>query len=255
MIYFHKIIPLFVSPLFVFITFCVLSLWLRKKWFFVVGFSQLIFMSFPFVSNVMWSALEADYRPFQWEDRSLRGDNSIDAIVVLSGMLGSETLPDGTTRVVTNGSMDRFFVGVDLFKDGLAPVLIFTSGQLPWQRQPESVYLSALAIEMGVPPSSILITEVAQNTHEEAVGVRALLEDGSTIALVTSAFHMPRATHIFENYGLVVEPVPVNFRSSRGSNIRLLDLIPTASALSSASAAIREYIGIIYYRLFVELVK
>ena len=170
-----------------------------------------------------------------------------DAIVVLSGMLIDESTPWG--RVVDWGGSGRFFGGVELYKLGKSDKLIFTGGIMPWQEQatPEGVVLKRIAQEMGVPEKSILVTDNVQNTEQEALEVRKLLNiERPLILLVTSAYHMPRAQKIFEHLGFNVVDYPVDFKI-HGREITPMDFLPSSNGLSLVDTVIRERIGQVYY--------
>ena len=79
-----------------------------------------------------------------------------------------------------------------------------------------------------------------------------MLPAGSTVLLITSAFHMPRAQRLFQRQGLSVLPFPVDFQATGAWAENLLqnplNLAPTADGLQSSSRAIREAIGRTLYR-------
>jgi uncharacterized SAM-binding protein YcdF (DUF218 family) len=140
------------------------------------------------------------------------------------------------------GGVDRFFGGLELYTSGKTPLLIFTGGLLPWQtdQEPEGEVLRRFAIRMGVPSDAVRVSELAQNTQQEAVVVKKLLgEKSMNIILVTSAFHMPRAQKLFEQVGFNVTPYPVDFWVVI-QDVRPMDFLPNAGALSMVDASIRE---------------
>lgn len=68
------------------------------------------------------------------------------------------------------------------------------------------------------------------------------------ILLVTSAFHLPRARLLFEHAGLSVIAFPVDFSYTQTGAVSLLDLLPSARALSWTQTAMREMCGRLFYR-------
>ncbi|MDG1144627.1 MAG: YdcF family protein, partial [Burkholderiales bacterium] len=165
-----------------------------------------------------------------------------DAIVVLSGNASPIETEEGF--IFQWGDPDRFFGGIALFKAGKAPTLVFTGGKLPWDRgnQTEGDYLKGEAISQGVPEDHILVTQAVQNTAQEALAVKALLGDNTTkIILVTSAFHMPRATSLFEAKKLFVIPYPVDFKSTNGERT-IMNFIPSTGGLHGTFTASREFL-------------
>ena len=68
-----------------------------------------------------------------------------------------------------------------------------------------------------------------------------------TIILVTSSFHMPRASCC--SIGPVSSrPYPTDFRSGGGHG-DWMSLVPSAGGLKETSDAVREFIGRVYYRV------
>ena len=179
-----------------------------------------------------------------------------DAIVVLGGML---------TSIRTNRGIDfewidpdRFFGGVDLALANKAHYLIFASGKLPWEKglTTEDVFLKKKALTDGISEDRILVTKPVEKTSDEAMAVKELLEDQfgpqPKIILVTSAFHMERAKALFNQYGFIVTPYPVDFKAN-ASDLTPMSFMPSAYALKDVEFALRELMGRLYYstlRLF-----
>ena len=68
------------------------------------------------------------------------------------------------------------------------------------------------------------------------------------VALVTSAYHMPRAMLAFSRAGISCVPAPTDYRVSRGK-ISLAAALPSFASLSASFASLREYLGLIQYRV------
>jgi uncharacterized SAM-binding protein YcdF (DUF218 family) len=121
-----------------------------------------------------------------------------DAIVVM-GRGGADS--DG---VLTNRSLRRLLLGVDLYNGALAPVLVLSGSA------PETEARKALAREMGVPDKAILVSAKARTTREEASEIRRLLLPlgRQRILLVADPIDMPRTRVLMERSGFEVHPVP-----------------------------------------------
>lgn len=121
-----------------------------------------------------------------------------DAIVVM-GRGGADS--DG---VLTNRSLRRLLLGVDLYNGALAPVLVLSGSA------PETEARKALAREMGVPDKAILVSAKARTTSEEASEIRGLLLPlgRQRILLVADPIDMPRTRVLMERSGFEVHPVP-----------------------------------------------
>jgi uncharacterized SAM-binding protein YcdF (DUF218 family) len=112
----------------------------------------------------------------------------------------------------------------------------------------------------GVPEEAILQQNRSQNTREDALySVQMLQERGAQrILLVTSAMHMPRAIALFEHLEIEVIPAPVDYTVTQAGwdNLMTFDwqatpvnMLPNTSSLGLTTNALKEYIGLLMYRL------
>jgi uncharacterized SAM-binding protein YcdF (DUF218 family) len=192
-----------------------------------------------------------------WADRRPAADAaSADAIVVLSE---GRILAPGDAAISEWRDSDRFFGGVELYRAGKAPRLVFTGGAVPWQPKAPSdgAVMRETARTMGVPDSAVVTTGPVANTEEEAHAVAQLLgvRAGANtvprrhILLVTSAYHMRRARLLFEGAGMDVTTFPVDFQLSATEGWHLWNLLPSVSALQRTEMIWRESYGTLFYRL------
>ena len=149
---------------------------------------------------------------------------------------------------------DRFLAGLDLYRAGKAPRLLFTGGASPFRpgQPPEGQRSLQEARQLGIPAAAMASTPPVVNTAEEAAAIRKLLPARARVLLVTSAFHMRRAQRLFERQGLKVLPFPVDFQA-RGRWAGPLwrdpsQWLPSARALDDSSRALRELLGRLVYR-------
>lgn len=184
-----------------------------------------------------------------------------DAIVVLGG--GTEANAPPRRSVEINGAGDRILYAARLHREGLAPVVLVSGGNISWLSSRPSSPAEEMAeiLEfVGIPKEAIWIQDQSQNTYEDAVFSYDLLtEKGiNRIILVTSATHMPRSYALFEAQGLEVIPAPADyavpdyvwndiFREDFAGI--LVDIIPSASALSMTTTCLKEYLGFFIYQL------
>jgi uncharacterized SAM-binding protein YcdF (DUF218 family) len=246
-IYLHKILPLFVLPVGICLGLLALSRVLGRRAFAWGAAALLWGGSLPLTGALLMRATERGA-----ERAPAEAAPSADAIVVLSS---SRSVAPGAAAISEWADADRFYGGVELFKAGRAPLLIFTGGWVPWapDAPPEGDVLREHAIDLGVPSHRILTTRKVVNTADEAAAVKsleALRSPDARILLVTSAYHMPRARRLFERAGLAVSPFPVDFKSDRTTPLNAMDLVPTAAALATTEAALREIYGGLFYRIF-----
>ncbi|GAB3175696.1 YdcF family protein [Streptomyces incanus] len=90
---------------------------------------------------------------------------------------------------------------VDLYKRGMAPLLVFTGATSPTTRdrmpRGEAVHYQERALELGVPSSAVLVEPRARNTGENIRFSRDLLEeagvDVSSVLLISKPYEERRA--------------------------------------------------------------
>ncbi len=111
-----------------------------------------------------------------------------------------------------NYAGDRAFHAAELYREGLAPVVV-ASGRMLRQNASLADLMGHDLESFGVPPKSIVkLSHRAQNTREEAVEVARLIQarGWKRVLVVTSNYHARRARFIFER----VLPPGVSLRVS-----------------------------------------
>ena len=151
---------------------------------------------------------------------------------------------------------DRFWAGVELSKYNPTANLIFTGAKhAGYPAAPsEGAILRNFAIKAGVDPSVIYVSDQVRNTYEESLAVKKVFEEKFKqssgdwrVALITSAFHMPRASSLFSRAGFTIIEYPVDFKASQQTGF--LRFFPFSGNFATSEFAIREFIGRIYYRI------
>jgi uncharacterized SAM-binding protein YcdF (DUF218 family) len=113
--------------------------------------------------------------------------------------------------------------GIDLWRRGLAPRLIFTGGPGDRDTTSEAAVAERYAIDHGVTPGAIMIENAGRSTAESMQHVAALMdaEPSRTVILVSDPFHMLRLTILARRYGLTAyasptrtSPISTNWRES-----------------------------------------
>jgi len=103
--------------------------------------------------------------------------------------------------------------------------------------------------KQGIPSSRLVLESKSRNTAENARLTYTLVQPkpGQTWALVTSAFHMPRAMRSFARAGWTgLVPYPVDYRSGRFADEIGWNL---AKNLQTLNTVVREYVGLLAYSL------
>jgi uncharacterized SAM-binding protein YcdF (DUF218 family) len=159
--------------------------------------------------------------------------SNADAIVVLgAGLIHAGLLKEE--------SMRRVVRGVELYKQGLAPLLILLGSGVPSESEAE--VRSRFASAMGIPLDAIIKLETT-NTRVESTQTASLLRPRNLhrIILVTESLHMRRAKLAFERAGFEVWPgVSANYPAA---------LSQPADRLWLAMRVAQESAALIYYRL------
>jgi uncharacterized SAM-binding protein YcdF (DUF218 family) len=106
--------------------------------------------------------------------------------------------------------------------------------------------MTAALISLGVPAGHVETDDVAEHTVDSARNLAARLR-GSPFYLVTSAGHMPRALLAFRAQGLEPLPAPTDFQTL--PELRRTSPLPSPLALYRSDIAVREHLGILWYRL------
>lgn len=119
--------------------------------------------------------------------------------IVVAARGGSDA--DG---VLTNRSMRRTLLGVDLYGRGLAPVIVFSGSDAEIDARVR------LARSLGVPPDHILVAAGARTTSEEAAALAGVLgpRGARRVLLVADPIDMPRTRLLLERRGFAILPVP-----------------------------------------------
>jgi uncharacterized SAM-binding protein YcdF (DUF218 family) len=187
-----------------------------------------------------------------------------EAIVVLGGGETERAAPRPAHEV--NEAGDRLLYAQYLFSQGAAPHLLLTGGIVPVDNPgsssttPGAEVMASILTQIGVPREALWLEGNSRNTYENAVESKKILDRAGIrrIVLVTSALHMPRSAAIFEKQGFEVIPAPTDYLVtdrdwayylSPDWRVQLFNLIPTAEDLHFTTLALKEYLGILVYRL------
>ena len=135
-----------------------------------------------------------------------------DAVVVLGG--GTDL--DDTGAVQLGSAGDRLRAGHALWRERRAPLLVATgTGLLGSERARD---LAAEAAELwrgwGVPDAAMLLIPGPVNTRREIerLANEAALRGWKRIAIVSSAWHLPRALALARRFGLPADGLPADCR-------------------------------------------
>jgi uncharacterized SAM-binding protein YcdF (DUF218 family) len=244
-----KIVTPFLVPPGIFVVFLLVSsLWfLRRKSRkasavnFFLAFLVWIVSIAP-VSDAMLRGLEAQF--------SIPGNPEGDVIILLGGGV-DDVVPDlSGIGAPSEEMMGRIMTAVRLQRRLHIPIIV-SGGIVFKDKKAEAPIVRRFLVDLGVPGENIITEERSRDTIENArysmkiCGARGY----SRALLVTSASHMKRALLSFRNAGMEVTPFPSGFKAMGKKNYGWEDFLPDAGELKKGSTAIRECIGLLYYKV------
>src|SRR5439155_17548504 len=112
---------------------------------------------------------------------------------------GAKAYADGTP---SDALADRVRTACALYRDGLAPRLLFSGGP------GEPAAMQHLAASLGVPEAAVLRDSEGVNTESTARNTVALLHAPSRVLAVSHFYHLPRIKMTYQRYGSEVYTVP-----------------------------------------------
>ena len=173
-----------------------------------------------------------------------------DAIVVLGGGVAPAVPPEREFPSLTE-SADRVWTAARLYRAGIAPRIIVSGGGfLAENNGPATTEAEAMRrflVELGVPDSAIVSESGSNNTIENIFNVRRMVGD-RPVALITSAFHRPRAMRIASVAKLNASAFPVNFHALRSTRPPWENWVPTIEGMGETMLGVRELIGLWFDR-------
>lgn len=170
---------------------------------------------------------------------------SAQAIVVLGGGV-IERSPEYGEAVVGSESLVRLRYAARLARETRIPVLV--SAGNPYGEVPEAEAM-ARALKTDFAVEARWIEKGSATTAANAVLSYAMLapEGRTRIALVTTAWHMPRAARAFRGAGFDVVPAPTAYLPPR--DWLALDFVPSSEGLRLTRIALWELLGMAWYAL------
>ncbi len=256
-LYLSKLLPLFLYPLglaCLLMLVALVTLWKRPRWAAAAITLALIVL---LVGSNGWVSRSL-VRSLEWQNIPPAVPNA-EAIVVLGGGTKPAFPPRPSVDLAEEG--DRVLYAAQLYQQKKAPLVIVAGGRIDWRgsRPSESADMAAILYQLGVPEQAIIQEPDSLNTHENAVNVRKILSARGIhqVLLVTSAMHMPRSLLIFKRQAIAAIPAPTDFlitdnelqEESASPQAALLNLLPNTDRLYQFTRALKEYIGIVVYRL------
>jgi uncharacterized SAM-binding protein YcdF (DUF218 family) len=144
-------------------------------------------------------------------------------------------------------SFRRTIAAAALVTTGGETTLIVSGGA--GGRTTEAQLMRDLAVALGVPSERVVVEAESRSTRDSASHVADLARRAgvSSVHLVTSALHMPRAAWALSHRGLQVCRHPVDWKQVPFDLPGWL--VPQVSAIEKSTQAVREAAGLLWYRI------
>lgn len=217
-----------------------IGLWLTKKHpkagkaLIALSLTTLLILSLPITGNALLHSLKTEppITKAQLKD--------IQAIVILGGGKNNNAPEYGGIDTINKWTLERLRYGAHLQQQTGKPILV--TGGAPYGGRPEADAM-AESLKQDFHAKTIWVEDQSNDTAENAIYSAKILKPHSVthIALVSQAWHLPRATQLFEKQGLTVSPAATGYTT--GEQQAIAQWLPEANALNKSSMAIKEYLG------------
>ncbi len=167
-------------------------------------------------------------------------------VVVLGG--GHGDLPGlSATNKLWPPSLARITEAVRILR--LMPgARLIVSGPGDGSHSTHASVVAQAAVSLGIERSRIQLIDTARDTEDEANAVKALAGE-ARVALVTSAWHMPRAAALFRDAHVDALPCPVDYSAKPTPGLGLDDFGWDVESLERSTHAVHERLGLLWLRL------
>lgn len=245
-----KTLSYLTMPLVIICILFLLSLVLRNaQWrsrLFKIGFISLFLLSNDFLANEATLLWELPATPLN----EIKNEYAVG--IVLTGVTKGNMTPDD--RVYFQRGADRVIHTLQLYKTGIIKKILVSggSGSLSERNRQEADEIADALLLMGVLREDIVIENQSRNTHESAEAVKIMLRykySPKDCLLITSAFHLRRSRACFKKVGWQVDTFTTDFLSHERKFTPDVLFIPRVDALVNWSIMIREWMGMIAYKV------
>ncbi|MDO8541823.1 MAG: ElyC/SanA/YdcF family protein [Opitutaceae bacterium] len=164
-------------------------------------------------------------------------------VVVLGG--GNGFSPGmAATNLLSTSALARVIEAVRILRV-LPDAKLIVSGPRSGNRDSHATVLGRAAQSLGIAPERIVHIDHARDTEDESRAVRALTGTGR-VALVTSAWHMPRSMALFRSAGVSALACPADYQTHLDNPFYFDDVLWEVGALQRSTLAVRERIGYLW---------
>lgn len=161
-------------------------------------------------------------------------------------VLGGGTSLDASGQPQLGHAGDRLIVAAKLFRLGKTPLVISSGSGFPGIDAERDLASETAHLwrDLGIPPSAIEELPGPINTIQEIEAYRDLCHarGWTNVALVSSAWHLPRALRICQGVGLTVVPIGADWCGT-DARLSVFTLMPTGYGAATVHRACWEWFG------------
>ncbi len=191
-----------------------------------------------------WNPISTEFlRPIEQTHGLFTGQKKVNYIVVLGNQVNSDNGINLMSQL-SSSARARILEGIRLAKLQPHSKLIVSGYAGNNSKSCAEVY-AQVAIQQGIAQNRIIELREPKDTKEEAQAVKTIVAE-QTIALVTSASHMPRAFQFFKNENIKTIAAPTFYLAK---NTDSMDFKFNAEGLLKSERAIHEYVGRAWQRI------
>jgi uncharacterized SAM-binding protein YcdF (DUF218 family) len=216
------------------------------RWPITGGFGWIVLAGFLPLGNALILPLEQRFEKYQ----PALPEGAVTGIIVLGGFEDG-WVTSGRGGLAVNEAAERLTETVRIAHLRPMTKIVFTGGVGDLFGGAEAgAAIRQYFMDAGISPERIIIENASRDTYENAVLTRRMLNPTQQDCwlLLTSAYHLPRAVGAFRQVGFNVIPYPVDFRTRDAGDL-LRPPGSVAAGLQRADLAIKEWIGLIAYRI------
>jgi uncharacterized SAM-binding protein YcdF (DUF218 family) len=203
---------------------------------------------------LLWMVSVAPFADFMM--RSLESGLAIpdqpegDVIIVLGGSVYGASPDLSGTGAPGPDTMQRMVTGARL-QHALGIPIIISGGKVYKTSGSISKVTKRFLIDLGIPSQAVILENRSRDTYENALYSKAICDQKGFArpVLVTSAYHIKRSILSFKKVGLNPLPFPCAITTWPNKHYGWTSYLPRAGALATTSAALHEWIGLIYYNI------
>jgi len=209
-----------------------------------IGLLWILLWSLPISALYFGGLLENHYRYLGPTEAQ-----KTDAVIVLGGNTQNNRSNwfEPYSRLTAVDRIDR---AADLYFEKKSQHIIVSGGSLEGPIS-EAHGMARVLRQKGVPEAAIVLENDSRNTYENALFSQKILQrqQWTSVAVVTSALHMPRAIATFKKLGIDAIPSNIAPQIVIPASAQFNRWLPHTRSLEASRSIIKEYFGLLGYWL------